>query len=130
MRQIHREPDLKPSRPRFTGYTDTFLTERQTTLFDLMLRTGSVKATCESMKISRPRYYELTADAIRKWKMAAATNNVMLGVYKQAKNQRNLLARHLTEVRRIVPSDTEVEGLPALTERMVPEEVPQEEIQS
>jgi len=81
-----------------------------------MLRTNSVKATCEIMHISRPRYYQLIRSYVRKWKMGFATHNKAMGTYAKARSQKNILARHLTEVKRV--SVVEGAGPPQQVETM------------
>lgn len=76
-----------------------------------MLKTNSVKATCEQMRVTRPRYYQLTGSIVRKWKMGFKGHNLMLGILKRAQGQKNLLARHLTEVVRVTVVDREMNPL-------------------
>jgi hypothetical protein len=95
-------------RKRFAGYGETFLTEREIEACQTMLRTNSVKATCSMMNISRPRYSQLTQSVIRKWKMAVKTSQMGRSFYQKAKSQNNLLARHLTEVKRVEIFEPEV----------------------
>jgi len=94
---VVHEPKIFPSKAK----ESTFLTEGERGVCECALRTNSVKAVCAEKKFSRSRYYEVIGNIVRKWGMSRNTGTWLNDVYNRAKKEKNMLARQLTEVKRV-----------------------------
>ena len=91
------------------------LTQVEIAAQDAMLRFNNVKGACQELHISEARYYQILQNVVFKWKASFKTNEMERSFYQKAKARNNLLARHLTEVKRVVvsepvPSQVAIEG--------------------